>query len=124
MAQKTLTAVERLAAGVLEQELAKIDRDRAHYQRLLDDVPARIAAAQAAHLSKFEANLRTAGALAADEFVEACTCEGSSVAAVEVVTQAERDARAKADADAKAAEAAAAKAATDATLARMKKAGQ
>lgn len=110
MQNKNLSKLERLAVQPLEQDIAAIENDRAHYQKLLDSIPERIEDAKRRHVAIVTTNLRDAGVLAADEHVDAFTVTNGKVTSVEVVTTAELDARAKAKADADAAKTAAAKA--------------
>lgn len=82
MPQKNLSALERLAAKALEDELAAIESDKAHYQKLLDNVAARVEATKAKHLASIQSALVDAGVIQADDEVDGVTVVGGRVTAV------------------------------------------
>lgn len=81
---KTLTKLESLAAKALEDELAAIERDRAHYQALLDAVPGRIDEARVRHAPAITEALRDAGVIEADDEVEDVAIESGKASAVKL----------------------------------------
>lgn len=82
MPQKNLSNLERLAAKALEDELAGIEADKVHYQKLLDEVGGRVEAAKAKHLAAIQNALADAGVIQADDEVDGVTVVAGKVTAV------------------------------------------